>query len=148
MSVHIFGYGSLLNPASRRDTFDELEVLDNVVLKGYRRVLNACHESFAHIALNLAEEKLNDVKGVVVEVCDTELSALKDREVGYDLVEVTNNLSVGFDVPVYTFIMSNPVLGNSVYQQSYMDLCLAGVPEGERDIWIKETLFPFGNKEV
>lgn len=140
---YIFGYGSLLNPQSRKNTFEELELFQNVKLRGYRRVLNACHESYSHIAMNIEPALEKSVEGVVVAVSEADMPALLERELGYDMIEVTKQLSKSFSQPVYTFMMPNPVLlPQSEFRQEYLNLCLLGVPESERRQWLLETEFP------
>lgn len=148
MSINIFGYGSLLNETSRRRTFTELEVVEDVLLIGYQRILNATHDAFDYVAMNLMENEDKQVKGHIFTVCESEFSALQAREVGYCLVDISTRLSVRLNEPVFAFIMVEPNCAGKCIKQEYIDTCLAGVPPHERDIWLTETIIPADLKRL
>lgn len=144
MVVNIFGYGSLLYERSRRETFTEVSIVCPVYLRGYRRVLNACHPSFSHIAMNIRPEHDSSVYGLVVSIHEGDMPALRKREEGYDMIEVTDRLSQAFSGPVYTFMMLQPeYLPHSKFRQEYINLCLLGLPVDVRAEYLLETEFPF-----
>ncbi|MCA9360891.1 gamma-glutamylcyclotransferase [Candidatus Kaiserbacteria bacterium] len=140
MSINVFGYGSLLNQESRRRAFTELAMVENVVLSGYQRILNAGHDSFDYLAMNLTTNDTMSVKGHVFTVADEELPALIEREAGYDLVNVTDKISVAFDEPVFAFIMHETVCDGKRICERYINTCLGGVPKEEHDTWLSETI--------
>lgn len=141
MEVHIFGYGSLLNPVSRAATFNENEVLEGVILHGYERIFNAARESDKYIALNIQENPNKEVMGVLVTVPYEHLSELKQREEGYDMVDVTHQISVKREGPIYTFIMQKDICcDGKCIPKSYVDTCLGGVHPDHHDRWLSETI--------
>lgn len=142
MPIQIFGYGSLLNKQSRHRTFVELEIVEDVVLQGYQRILNAAHSSYDYVAMNLGEHPTKSVKGHVFLVSDAEFLALEKREVGYDLVNISNQISVQLPEPVYAFVMHKPDISGKTICHRYLDTCLGGVCESERESWLAETVIP------
>lgn len=141
MSIYIFGYGSLLNPESRKKTFTEKKVFQDVVLLNYQRKINAYHKSFdGYLYLNLVPKRGNKVKGVLVEVDELGLPGIKKRESGYEIVEVTKDIQGKFDFPIFTFIAPDIFYSKLKVLQSYINTCLKGVPSEERDQWVQETI--------
>ena len=139
-SAYIFGYGSLLNPISRAKTYSAEDVIEPVTLSGYQRILNACPESYPDIGMNLVENPDMSVVGVITRVSQEELPILREREFGYDEVEVTNQVSILLDGPVYTFISSLTDIGDRKAFQTYLDTCLGGVAPEQREQWLLETI--------
>jgi|AntRauTorckE6833_2_1112554.scaffolds.fasta_scaffold01096_6 cation transport regulator ChaC len=144
MAHYIFGYGSLLNHSSVTKTCPKIRNVRQVVLTGYQRKFNATHESLPDIALNIVENKNMDIEGVLLEVPDASLSALKEREKGYEMIEVTHLIAPKQEQPVFTFIAPDidNCQGKKIYQ-AYIDICLAGVPEEKRADWLSEAIIPF-----
>ncbi len=142
MPIQIFGYGSLLNQESRHRTFVELEIVEDVVLKGYQRILNAAHSSYEYVAMNLIEHPDKSVKGHVFLVSDKEFLALEEREIGYDLVDISSRISVQLPEPVFAFVMHKPDIKGKLLCQRYLETCLGGISEPEREHWLAETVIP------
>lgn len=149
MSTFIFGYGSLLNIKSLQGTVPGKTHFGWVDLTGYRRVFNKA--GLQHAYLNMRQEERSVVRGVLVQVNPTELALFAQREQGYELVEVTDRLAPvtgderfpGNPLPknakVYTFVA--PGLESMPVRGSYLKRVLEGLPEKERDRWIRETDF-------
>ncbi len=144
MQIHIFGYGSLLNPVSRAKTFEEKDIIEGVILHGYQRIANAARTCDEYIALNIQENSESEVMGVLVTVPIEHLDELKKREEGYDMVEITHSISVQVAGPVYTFIMQENIdcTGKHI-PQSYLETCLGGVHPDHRDRWLSETIIEY-----
>lgn len=142
MATYIFGYGTLMNAESRHRTYKEIELYEQVRLSGYSRILNACHKDFEHAAMNLVECENAVVEGVVTLVSDEDLQKLADREVGYELVEVTQNISLSLQGPVFTYINRNPNCVGKKIDEDYLERCLVGVPEEHHERWLEETIIP------
>jgi cation transport regulator ChaC len=87
MGTYIFGYGSLLSRVSRHRTFVESVLHENVEFKGYQRILNACCDDY--LVMNIQPHKDVSIWGVVAKVVAEDFPALREREYGYDLIEVT-----------------------------------------------------------
>ena len=140
MQTYIFGFGTLCNPKSHARTFAERDVTTGVILAGYQRALNAALATDRYVAMNLIENKDSKVEGIVAAVSEEDFPALLEREVGYDLVEVSAGLSHQFPLPVYAFIMTNPNATGKVASLAYLETCLGGVPASERERWLAETI--------
>lgn len=139
-SIYIFGYGSLLNPASRARTFRERRVFTDVILHGYQRKLNATSELWDNIYMNIVPNDTMSIRGVVVEIPRIDFPKLLEREKGYEPVEVTSQLSIPFTAPVFTFVAPDQPHGNKQAFQTYIDTCLGGVPMAEHEVWLSETI--------
>ena len=140
MHVYIFGYGSLLNPKSRARTFTEGTVFESVYLHGFERVLNAATEKDKHVAMNIRRNPMKSTVGVLVAVPHNQLPVLQSREAGYEMIEITDCLSRNIGHPVFTFIMKNPVTENKVVSHAYLETCLGGLSETDRESWLFETI--------
>lgn len=140
MHTYIFGYGSLLNPKSRACTFSEVHLIEAVTLCGYERILNAATEADKYVAMNIRPCASKSVAGVVVAVSEPCLHKLKEREAGYEMIDVTENISHDVGKPVFTFMMSNSMCEGKVASHAYLETCLGGVPETEREVWLQETI--------
>lgn len=141
----IFGYGSLMNPESLAKTSATARVVRRVTLQGYQRKANAMHEAFPEVAMNIIPNTDFNVRGVLIDFPEGDLPALKQRETGYEMVDVSAALLEKCEVPVFTFIAPNV----SEYQgkrirQEYLDVCLGGVPAEEREQWLLETVVECG----
>ncbi len=140
--VYVFGYGSLMNDQSRARTVEENDLHKGVVLDGYQRKMNAVCENIPAVALNIVPNIDMSVEGVVFGVTEEGMQALKDREDGYSIVDVSDSLSIKLESPVYTFIAPDV----SEYKDkkmylSYLNVCLEGVDSQKREKWIKDTIF-------
>ena len=140
MGRYIFGYGSLLSRRSRQRTFIESELYENVELKGYQRILNACCGDY--LVMNIQPSTQTSIVGVVAKVTDTDFPALLEREGGYDLIEVTDALSIDLGEPVYTFMMREPQCAGVPISQEYLNTCLSDLPAEQHEQWLKDTVIP------
>jgi cation transport regulator ChaC len=139
MSRYIFGYGSLLSRASRHRTFVESELYKQVELRGYQRILNACCGEY--LAMNIRPNTDVSIMGVVMKVEDKDFPALTQREGGYELIEVTQAVSVDVNQPVYTFMARDPSCAGVPISDEYLTTCLSGVPEADHATWLSNTVF-------
>lgn len=146
--IRIFGYGSLLSPKTLKDRFDG-KILANATLFGYKRTFRK--DGRNHMYLTVRPASGGGVWGTLFDVTLPQLVKLARTEPGYDLVDITIGL-LGYpaDAPqVWCFIA--PALKDSEIPQekarirrSYLDRCLSGIPEPERERWLKETEIPSG----
>ncbi len=137
----IFGYGSLMNEASLRKTSKTAEMYpDWYFLPGYQRKCNATHKDFTDVAMNLIESVHYTVEGRVIRFPKKDIPALMNREVGYELVNISDVLKHGFDESVYTFISKGVGYENKYVKQSYIDICVNSVPPNRREQWLLETI--------
>ena len=130
-----------MNPVSLADTSPTARILCRVQLNGYQRNVNARHEAFPDLAMNIVPNSDLSVSGVVIDVPAADMPALRQREVGYACVDITAALAEPFDTAVHTFIAPDVSVCEGKYvRQAYLDLCLGGVPTVERERWLLETI--------
>jgi hypothetical protein len=91
--------------------------------------------------MNIIPNPGQSVRGVVLAVTDEDFPALLKREVAYDMVNVTDQITPRQPVEVFTFIAPDTTdyQGKKVYK-AYLDICLEAVPEKERQQWLEETI--------
>jgi len=138
MSTYIFGYGSLLSRASRHRTFVESELHENVDLKGYQRILNACCGEY--LVMNIQPNKTVSIWGIVAKVEDEDLPALKERESGYDLIDVTEAISIDVGAPTYVFMVREPKCEGVPVSHEYLNTCLSDMPIEHHTQWLNDTV--------
>lgn len=90
--------------------------------------------------MNIVKNPAMSILGVVAEVSLEDFPKLQAREEGYEQVEVTGELSVPFEVPVFTFIAPDQHHGDKKAYKTYLDTCLGGVPKEHHQTWLKETI--------
>lgn len=148
--VRVFGYGSLLNPKTLRERFDG-KITADATLRGYQRTFRKEGREHLYLTLREIEPDGNGVWGTLFDVTLPGFAKLARTEPGYDLLDVTDGLA-GYpaDAPqAWCFIA--PPLGDEKIppakmriRRSYLNRCLGGVPEPERELWLAETEIPSG----
>jgi len=138
MGTYIFGYGSLLSRMSRHRTFVESELHENVELRGYQRILNACCGEY--LVMNIQPNQDVSITGIVAKVEDEDFPALREREGGYDLIEVTQAISIDVGQPTYTFMMREPRCAGVPISYKYLNTCLSDMPVEQHTQWLRETV--------
>ena len=149
MTSYVFGYGSLLERASRTRTNPEAVGAWPARVTGYQRGwFHQFVDNVGSTCTYLGAERANrqTINGVVYPVSDIE--ATKQRETGYTAVQLAADgfvmldgsgpLKVGGDVDVYIFV-SNPESISKTKEptptfpmvQSYVDICINGCLELE-----------------
>ena len=149
MADYVFGYGSLLERASRTRTNPDAVGAWPARVTGYQRGwFHQFADSVGSTCTYLGAEKVQGqtINGVVYAVSDIE--ATKQREMGYTAVQLAAGdivmldggtpLTVGADVQVYIFV-SNPDSISKTKEptpkfpmvQSYVDICINGCLELE-----------------
>lgn len=130
-----------MNPESLRKTSVSARILCRVTLNGYQRKANAMHEAFPEVAMNIVPNEAFAVTGVLIDFPETDLPALRQRETGYEMVNVTDLITSAQSNLIYTFVAPNltEYAGKKIHQE-YLDVCLGGVPQEQQDQWLKETV--------
>ena len=116
----VFGYGSLVSPASAAETLGRPVEPIPARLRGWRRRWTICRDNLASektfaladgtlppyvLGLNLEPEPDCEANGVLIELSEAEAERLDLREVRYDRTEVTKAAIVGEATPPeYTVI--------------------------------------------
>lgn len=127
MRIAVFGYGSLVNKDSLEKTLGKNIKIQTAILKGWKRDWSAILENTSNgshyqlsggevppkvVVLNIRQSEGSEVNGVLIDCSEKKLDRLINREVHYDLVDVTQNVSCkGFD-KVYSFSAKIRFLGN------------------------------------
>jgi cation transport regulator ChaC len=139
---YVFGYGSLMNDASRLRTAPHSEVITReAVLPGYQRIFNISYGQ--HVYLNIQPNPRLYVHGTIFRVSAEELAAVRERERHYQMVPINDWLDEEYDQLVYTYIGEDNTSTEETIKQSYIDMCLEAVPESMRDVWLEETVMEF-----
>jgi hypothetical protein len=134
MAKHwVFSYGSLLNDAWIKSENRTVPVL----LKGWVRDWNHAVPGFDFpvLSLSIRRRANTDISGLLIEVSDTEISALDERELGYRKlvvgpVSVLRNLRMPNikDRKIITYVGTENAVaeGSGVILQTYLDYVIHG----------------------
>lgn len=163
--VLIFGYGSLISKESLYATVKNAKNAQPALIKGFRREFSkwdseGFHSSnldlagIPYCAVDVITDTKNVVNGVVFEVDETDLGALKHRETGYAIIET----------PAYCFKTGKPLGGCFVFssnacngkyengnpaQERYLKICLEGAKEYGDDFYKQFLATTYiGNKSL
>jgi gamma-glutamylcyclotransferase (GGCT)/AIG2-like uncharacterized protein YtfP len=138
---YIFGYGSLIEQASRMRTSPAAMYVLPARVRGYVRGWWARTGAigFTTTFVGAVAEKSTSVNGVIYTVSEAELKASDEREQGYKRVDVTGNVEIlsGGAAPkdkvwIYINDFKKGELEKSLptpqfpIVQSYVDICLTG----------------------
>ncbi len=141
MQQYIFGYGSLIEQASRMRTSPAAMYVLPARVRGYVRGWWARTGAigFTTTFVGAIAEKSTSVNGVIYTVSEAELKASDEREQGYKRVDVTSNVEIlsGGSAPkdkvwIYINDFKKGELEKSLptpqfpIVQSYVDICLTG----------------------
>lgn len=138
----IFGYGSLLNDESRLRSAPNSAVVErHAILEGHQRVFNVAYGE--HVYANVRPNVDYDVIGTIMEVTPEGFEQLQERERNYEVVDISDRLAGDWSQSVYAFIGTDNTQGSETVKQSYLDLCLSGVSQDNRERWLEETIMPF-----
>lgn len=139
--IYVFAHGSLINPESRAQTLsvNSTCICENALLNDYARKLNAPF-SDGYLYMNIVPKDGYCVAGVVLAIADEDLPALRDREAGYELIDVSPDVTPRIAQPVYAFAQPDRSFPGWYVLQSYLDTCLARIPEGMRQAWLDTTI--------
>jgi hypothetical protein len=135
---YVFGYGSILNPASMEKDIPAKLFKKWITINGYERIANVPVDGA--LALNLRPHPTKTVEGVLVEVDDEAMTALTKREKGYTAIDITSCCGEIIDGTVYSFIAPQGEFPDMHILKSYLDECLAGIPESLQENWLRETV--------
>lgn len=138
MTQYIFGYGSLMNSRSLQKTLSGKTIEKRACLRDYRRKFNIPVNGYLYLNIILEAEAVTC--GVLINVSQKELEQLKMREVGYRCLDVSNNVLEEVDGRVFAFVAPDNGYPDLKILQSYINTCLQGVPEDEREKWLEETV--------
>ncbi len=127
-----------MNPRSLQKTLPGKIIERRARLRGYRRKFNMPVNGYLY--LNIVLEEGAVTCGVLVGVSDSDLERLKAREVGYRCLDVTRDILEAADGRVFVFIAPDNDYPGLKILQSYINTCLQGVPENEREKWLEETI--------
>lgn len=138
MKIYVFGYGSLMNPKSLQKTLSGERATSWATLLGYQRKVNVPVNGYLY--LNIIPRVGKKVEGKVIAITKTELERLRKRELGYDCVDVTDQMQEPTGGTVYAFIAPDISYPNMKIPRSYLITCLLGRSEAEKQLWLKESV--------
>lgn len=159
MNQYIFGYGSLMNSASRKLTGQTSEAIPATV-DGLRRYWGKVgdNNTLSPLVVSQGQGKVN---GVILQINDQELHEFDRRENGYQRIPlehtcITSQLTLSTNdiVWIYTKDHSEPPCTLSPIMQTYVDTVLSGCLEISEDFakqFIKQTIgwnFPIENDRL
>lgn len=135
---YIFGYGSLMNNTSLALTLPGPRTIQSATLKGYQRSVNVPYGDYLY--MNIVPNKDMSVEGVLIEISDEEFGPLKEREAGYDAVDVSESIESKVEGAVIAFIAPDTEYPKLKIPQSYLATCMRDLPESKKHQWLKETI--------
>lgn len=136
--LFVFGYGSLMNKESLARTVPGERRIESMRLRGYQRKMNA--RSGDYLYMNLIPNPDASVEGVVIEVTSEEFELLREREIGYDAIDVTLDLEGDAPGTVVAFIAEDKHHPERKILRSYFETCFRDIPEPHRSLWIEEMI--------
>jgi len=147
MKHYLFGYGSLINTASRLRTADTDAIPARVV--GWQRAWNFYNPERKRNALGVFAKENAQCNGVILEVTEESLAKFDQREKRYQRVEVDPNKVITeekLEGKVWIYVPEDPKIPTkeSPIHQSYVDVVIMGClefGEGFAQECIKNTLF-------
>ncbi|CCN83129.1 putative BtrG-like domain protein [Vibrio nigripulchritudo SFn27] len=129
--MYIFGYGSLINPESRKLTGQTGDAFPAIV-NGFDRHWSKVDGSYQISPLVVTSGK-GSVNGVLIEIDDHELLEFDKREAGYHCIKVVVSqiesdtvIDASADVWMYVKDETASPCVNAPIMQSYVDTVLAG----------------------
>ena len=129
--MYIFGYGSLINAASRQLTGQTGEAIP-VIAKGLVRYWGKIDDSYIMSPL-VVNQGQGEVSGVLLEVSAEELVEFDRREAGYqrvplDAAQITSDHAFDKSHPIWVYVTQYhlPPCEHSPIVQSYVDTVLTG----------------------
>ncbi|MCZ4295461.1 gamma-glutamylcyclotransferase family protein [Vibrio sinaloensis] len=156
MANYIFGYGSLMNSASRQLT-GQTSAATTATVEGFKRYWGKVDESYTLSPL-VVDKGHGHVNGVLLEVSECGLQEFDIRERGYHRVQVQVNqvesqLPLSDNDQVWVYIKDNPEppCSLSPIMQTYVDTVLVGCLEISEQFakqFIEQTIgwhFPLEN---
>jgi cation transport regulator ChaC len=138
MELYIFGYGSLMNPMSLARTLPREHTFLPATLPGYKRRMNLPYEDYLY--LNIVPHDESAVDGLLIPIAEHELELLRERERGYECVDITNELAEPIEGTALTFIAPNASHSTLKIKRSYLLRCLGGVHPDRHETWLNETI--------
>lgn len=157
MKNYIFGYGSLIERASRLRTTPEAKVVFPVKLKGFKRgwFARTGVPGISTTFLGCMTDENSYVNGVIYEVTHQDIEKTDERETGYERIKINysdiEDYSCQIERKSSIWIYANMFKDNVIPKdnfpskefpivQSYVDICVNGCLE-------IEDLYPNAKKE-
>lgn len=132
--MYIFGYGSLINPASRALTGQTGQAIP-AIARGLVRYWGKVDDSYHHSPLVVAQGEGN-INGVLLAIDERTLMEFDRREQGYQRIALPSDqicAQSGFDrnQPIWVYIKERhePPCSKIPVMQTYVDTVLAGCLE-------------------
>jgi len=142
----IFGYGSLMNESSLRETVPDVNGVVPATVSGYVRVFNTeslftfTESGEMYAVLNVEKADGVTMNGVLFDVTQEYIDDLLEREEGYDLIEVeATSLVDGSLIEAVLFMdvsgkVQDFVFGDAM-QMTYLERCADGARSFGEDFY-------------
>lgn len=154
----IIGYGSLLKRASLNRTLPEVEKIEPIYLNNYARSWSAYENQMPTLGstfLGVDKLKGSRLNGIVFEVENSFVDTLDKREflytrhkVNLNDIEFTSKIfNISSEDDVWIYITKEPSEPSKTFPiiQSYVDICLSGCFELEKEFSLKDFAKDFIN---
>jgi cation transport regulator ChaC len=135
---YVFGYGSIVNPASMAKDIDPKLFRKWTILNGYERIFDWPVDGA--LALNLRKNPEKSIDGILIEVDDESFEALERREKGYSPVDLSVLIDEKLDGNVFAFIAPNEAHPDMHIAKDYFDLCADAIPRSFKGAWLASTV--------
>jgi len=131
MNHYIFGYGSIINKRSTKET-GKTGVSIPVTIRGFQREWNVVSPEMKISAVGAVPKNESICNGVLTEIDVSELPSFDKREKGYERLEFFQSHLIQGDVPseskLWIYVVKDPLFPTLEYPiaQSYLDVILMG----------------------
>ena len=150
MKNYIIGYGSLFKKSSLQRTLPQVDIIHPIYLKNYQRSWNAIENitvTFSTTFLGIQKDNSSKTNAILFEVDEALLSTIDKREFLYTRESVDANniefiskaLEINSDDEIWVYITNTPAAPSKQNPiiQSYVDTCISGCFEIEKEFKIK-----------
>lgn len=151
MKNYIIGYGSLFNKNSLQRTLPEVNHIVPIYLHDYKRSWNAIENvttTFSTTFLGVGKSINSKINAIIFEIDKEMLPAIDKREFLYTRESVDHNnikfisttLQINTEDKIWIYITDNPSKPSKENPiiQSYVDICISGCFEIEKDFAIED----------
>jgi len=149
MRTYIIGYGSLFKKSSLNRTLPDVNEIKPILLKNYKRSWNAIENitpTFSTTFLGVEKSFDSQMNAIIFEVENSMIGELDKREFLYNRIKVEVSdiefLASPFNVTdkdnIWIYVTKEPAKPSQEYPiiQSYVDICISGCFEIEKDFKI------------
>jgi len=151
MSTYIIGYGSLFKKSSLNRTLPNVNEIKPILLKNYKRSWNAIENitpTFSTTFLGVEKSLNSQMNAIIFEVESTMIGELDKREFLYnrkkvelsDIEFLASSFNITDNDDIWIYVTKESAEPSKEYPiiQSYVDICISGCFEIEKDFKIDD----------